>query len=88
MLSGLIATGERRRPARGWRPIFIALTLAILVAGLVYLVRGYGGEGLEAHLQQLRAGSDEPIVFVLHYTCPRVEFTDRGKTALIIPRIG
>jgi hypothetical protein len=45
-----------------------------------------GGEGLEAKLHQLRAGRDEPIVFVLHYTCPRVEFTDRGKTALIIPR--
>jgi hypothetical protein len=45
----------------------------------------YGGEGLEAQLNQLRAGADEPIVCVLHYTCPRVDYTDRGKTALIIP---
>jgi hypothetical protein len=47
--------------------------------------RGHGGEGLEAQLRELRVGSDEPIVYVLHYTCPRVEFTDRGKTALVMP---
>jgi hypothetical protein len=47
--------------------------------------RRYGGEGLEAHLNQLRAAADEPIVVVLHFACPRVEFTDRGKTAVIVP---
>ena len=47
--------------------------------------RRYGGEGLEAHLNQLRAAADEPIVVVLHFACPRVEFTDRGKTAVILP---
>jgi hypothetical protein len=44
-MSGLIATAVSRRRARGWRPILIALTIAILIAGLVYLIRGYGGEG-------------------------------------------
>jgi hypothetical protein len=47
--------------------------------------RQYGGEGLENLLTQVRASSAEPIVYVIHYTCPRVDYTDRGKTALIIP---
>jgi hypothetical protein len=28
---------------------------------------------------------DEPVVFVLHYTCPRVDYTDRGKSAISLP---
>jgi hypothetical protein len=70
------------------RRIITGVNFSVAVGNPFRSFRGYGGEGLEAQLQQLRAGSNEPIVFVLHYTCPRVEFTDRGKTALIIPRIG
>jgi len=42
------------------------------------------GPSLTAILTQQRAGPDEPIVFVLHYACPRVDYTDRGKTAAVI----
>jgi len=42
------------------------------------------GEGLEAVLSDVRAGRHEPIVFVLHLAHPRVEYTDRGKSALVI----
>jgi DNA topoisomerase VI subunit B len=45
----------------------------------------YGGDGLESILAEQRAGRAEPIVFVLHFACPRVEYTDRGKSALVIP---
>lgn len=45
---------------------------------------GSTGEGLEAVLTDKKAGADEPIVFVLHLAHPRVEYTDRGKTALVI----
>jgi DNA topoisomerase VI subunit B len=45
---------------------------------------GQTGEGLEHLLAQQRAGRDEPIIFVLHLASPRVEFADRGKTALVI----
>ena len=45
---------------------------------------GSTGEGLETTLAKLRATRDEPIVFVLHLACPRVEYTDRGKSALVI----
>ena len=47
--------------------------------------RQYGGEGLEALLNRLHAAANEPIVYVIHYTCPRIDFVDRGKSALIIP---
>jgi len=48
--------------------------------------RSFGdtGEGLEAELRNLRAGAYEPIVFALHLAHPRVSYTDRGKSALIV----
>jgi DNA topoisomerase VI subunit B len=73
-------------PEKASRRIITGVNFSVAVGNPFRSYRGYGGEGLEATLQQLRAGADEPIVFVLHYTCPRVEFTDRGKTALILPR--
>jgi hypothetical protein len=45
---------------------------------------GQTSEGLEYLLAQQRAGHAEPIIFVLHLASPRVEFADRGKTALVI----
>jgi hypothetical protein len=45
---------------------------------------GSTGEGLEANLSDLKAGAHEPIVFALHLAHPRVEYTDRGKSALIV----
>lgn len=42
------------------------------------------GEGLEAVLERQRAGSGEPIVFFLHLASPRVSFSDRGKTAVVM----
>jgi DNA topoisomerase VI subunit B len=45
---------------------------------------GRGGQSLSGHLAQLRAGPKEPIIFVLHLAKPRVEYTDRGKSAVVI----
>jgi hypothetical protein len=45
---------------------------------------GSTGEGLETALAKMRATRDEPIVFAMHLAHPRVEYTDRGKSALII----
>jgi hypothetical protein len=70
----------------GGRRIITGVNFSVAVGNNPFRsFRGYGGEGLEAQLQNLRVGSNEPIVFVLHYTCPRVDFTDRGKTALVMP---
>jgi hypothetical protein len=64
------------------RRIITGVNFSVAVGNPFRSFRGYGGEGLEAQLRDLRVGNDEPVVFVLHYVCPRVEFTDRGKTAL------
>jgi hypothetical protein len=45
---------------------------------------GSTGEGLETVLSDLRATRSEPIVFAIHFACPRVEYTDRAKSALLI----
>jgi hypothetical protein len=45
---------------------------------------GATGQGLEASLSDMKAGANEPIVFALHLVHPRVEYTDRGKSALIV----
>jgi len=42
------------------------------------------GDSLDTILEEQHAGSDEPIVFFLHYVSPRIEFTDRGKTAIVM----
>ncbi len=48
--------------------------------------RSFGGtgEGLETALADMRVTREEPVVYVLHLAHPRIEFTDRGKTALLI----
>jgi hypothetical protein len=45
---------------------------------------GRGGEGLERLLAEQRAASLEPIILLVHLASPRIQFSDRGKTALIL----
>jgi hypothetical protein len=45
---------------------------------------GQLGESLDSVLTAQRAGRHEPIILVLHMACPRVEYTDRGKSAVVI----
>ena len=42
----------------------------------------YGGDGLDAILARQRAGPEEPVIVFLHLAHPRVEYTDRGKSAI------
>ena len=48
--------------------------------------RSFGGtgEGLETALADMRVTREEPIVFVIHLAHPRIEYTDRGKSALVM----
>ena len=39
---------------------------------------------LDAILENVRASHDEPVICCLHVACPRVNYTDRGKTAIIV----
>lgn len=45
---------------------------------------GTFGQSLDSLLEQQRAGADEPIVLLLHLTCPRVSLADRGKSSVIL----
>jgi len=79
--------------AFGWCP---ALERRRIVVGVNWSValgnpfRSFGrtGEGLESLLADQRAGRNEPVVFVLHFACPRTQFIDRGKSAVVLPGEG
>jgi DNA topoisomerase VI subunit B len=45
---------------------------------------GRSGEGLEGILANVHANTSQPIIAVLHLACPRVAYTDRGKSAIVI----
>jgi DNA topoisomerase VI subunit B len=50
-----------------------------------FRVLGRYGQSLDTYLSEQRAGNaDEPITLLVHMACPRVDFTDRGKSALVV----
>lgn len=76
--------------AFGWCPKLERRRIVVGVNWSVALgnpFRSFGstGEGLESLLAAQRAGRNEPIVFVLHFACPRTQYTDRGKSAIVLP---
>ena len=55
-------------------------------AGLTNPFRQLGklGESLDAVLAEQRVYRDDPVIFLLHVACPRVAYSDRGKTAVVL----
>jgi DNA topoisomerase VI subunit B len=45
---------------------------------------GRGGVSLDAILENLRASNSQPVIMVLHVAHPRVAYTDKGKTAIVV----
>jgi hypothetical protein len=45
---------------------------------------GRSGEGLDGILTGVRANTSQPVIAVLHLACPRVAYTDRGKSAIVV----
>jgi hypothetical protein len=45
---------------------------------------GAFGQSLDTYLQNQRVGHNEPIVLLLHLACPRINYTDRGKSAIAL----
>jgi DNA topoisomerase VI subunit B len=41
-----------------------------------------GMEGMEGTLAELRAGEYAPVIVCVHYTCPHIEYLDRGKSRI------
>jgi hypothetical protein len=72
-------------PALKTRRIVVGVNWSVGLGNPFRSFSRYGGEGLETLLADQRAGTDESIVFVLHFTCPRAAYTDRGKSALVLP---
>ena len=54
--------------------------------GIVNPFREFGrfGTSLDTILTRARCDTDDPVIVVLHIACPRVEYTDRGKSALVL----
>jgi hypothetical protein len=46
---------------------------------------GVNGESLGAILTDLECDEEQPIVVALHVACPRIEYLDRGKSAISLP---
>jgi DNA topoisomerase VI subunit B len=54
--------------------------------GIVNPFRALGPyhQSLDTVLSQQRADRDEPVIVLLHLACPRIEYTDRGKSAVVV----
>jgi DNA topoisomerase VI subunit B len=79
-----VETGFGWCPTLEHRRIVVGVNWSVAL-GNPFRSFGRAGEGLEALLAAQRAGRDEPIVFVLHFACPRAQYTDRGKSAIVLP---
>jgi DNA topoisomerase VI subunit B len=68
------ATGRRLITGVNWSP------------GIVNPFRelGHFGTSLDTILTRAWADTGDPVILVLHIACPRVEYTDRGKSALVM----
>src|SRR6516164_2510879 len=54
--------------------------------GIVNPFRELGdyGESMDTILTRARCDADDPVMLVIHIAYPRVEYTDRGKSALVL----
>lgn len=70
-------------PQSDWRQLVTGINWS---PGIVNPFRELGsyGESLDTILSQQRCDRNEPVILALHLTCPRVEYTDRGKSAAVI----
>ena len=84
-LPGVLETafGYQGKQAEAERRIFAGANWSAAIKN-PFRSFGHTGEGLETILANLRATRAEPVVFVIHLAQPRVQYTDRGKSALVI----
>jgi DNA topoisomerase VI subunit B len=65
------------------RRLIVGLNFAPAI-GNPFRQLGAVGQSLDSLLEQLRAGPGAPTVLLVHLAHPRLEFTDRGKSALAL----
>jgi DNA topoisomerase VI subunit B len=71
-------------PGQAGRRIIVGVNWSTAIGNPFRSFSRYGGAGLEELLKDRYATANEPVIFLLHYVCPRVEYTDRGKSALLL----
>jgi hypothetical protein len=82
-LPRLFETAFAYHPERNRRLLLTGINWS---AALINPFRQLGSvsTGLESHLQELRAGEDEPIALLVHLAGPGIQYTDRGKSAVVV----
>lgn len=75
--------------AFGWCPKNVSRRLVTGVnwsPGIINPFRELGkfDQSLDSILSEQRVSSDEPVILALHMACPRIEYTDRGKSAVVV----
>lgn len=81
-----VAFGVDERGLRGRGPSRKEITGVNWSPGINNPFRQLGrrGAGLDEILSEVRASSSKPIIIVIHVACPRVTYTDRGKSAIVV----
>jgi hypothetical protein len=76
------AFGWRGKNSEEWRRLITGVNWS---PGIVNPFRQLGryGSSLDSFLTAQRASSNEPVIIVLHVACPRVQYKDRGKSAVV-----
>jgi DNA topoisomerase VI subunit B len=68
------------------RRIITGVNWSVAIGGDPFRRLGAFDESLGAILMKQRAGPQQPIVAFLHLACPRVNYLDRGKSSVSLPR--
>jgi DNA topoisomerase VI subunit B len=78
-----VAFGMHRNDAGGTRKLITGVNWS---PGIKNPFRhlGQSGEGLDALLMDARANIGQPVIMVVHLACPRVQYVDRGKSAIVV----
>jgi hypothetical protein len=79
----VVETAFAYRPAGGPRRLITGVNWS---PGITTPFRALGryGRSLDAALGDMFAGTNDPIVMLIHLACPRVEYADRGKSAITL----
>lgn len=82
-LPRLFETAFAYHPERNRRLLLTGINWS---AALINPFRQLGSvyTGLESHLQELRAGEGEPIALLVHLAGPGIQYTDRGKSTVVV----
>ena len=74
---------RRIRRARVRRRDIIGVNWSPGITNPFRVLGGYG-QSLDSVLERQRVGRDEPVIIVLHVSCPRVDYLDRGKSSVAV----